>query len=305
MAEDNVRLALGSNRQFADPLINPTITVAWEFLTPDKAEEYLGLNFEHNRRRSQTWVDRLAAMMGDGEFRPTHQGIAFDENGFLIDGQYRLAAINQSGCGQWLLVARGLKREGFLTIDRGEMRRDADQIRVSTNLTTVTQQHTAIASAMIRGAVDPFHGHIPMAFLADFMPRYWDSLEFVTRHGASKGFSAIIRAAVAKAYYHVEGEYADLNRFMNVFVSGMATSSKDAAAIKLRNHCMESRQLHGTMGQRFAVMRRALTAIEAFLEGRSLLKLYEASKDSYPLPDYAGIRKTTKHSDLKLESWDD
>ena len=47
------------------------------------------------------WVERLTDTLRDGEFRTTHQGIAFDERGQLVDGQNRLSAIveayNQEG----------------------------------------------------------------------------------------------------------------------------------------------------------------------------------------------------------------
>src|SRR5947199_10315040 len=61
-------------------------------ITPKKAAEYLGLNTA-NRPLSNRTVREFAAAMRRGEWRVTHQGIAFDTTGALVDGQHRLAAI--------------------------------------------------------------------------------------------------------------------------------------------------------------------------------------------------------------------
>src|SRR5437763_13699662 len=61
-------------------------------ITPKKAQEYLEHNTA-NRPLSGRTVRDFAAAMRRGEWRVTHQGIAFDTAGALVDGQHRLAAI--------------------------------------------------------------------------------------------------------------------------------------------------------------------------------------------------------------------
>ena len=70
---------------------------------PDLAARWLDGN-THNRPLKQTLVDRFVRDMQAGRWRLTHQGIAFDADGMLIDGQHRLWAIVISatspfGCG--------------------------------------------------------------------------------------------------------------------------------------------------------------------------------------------------------------
>ena len=62
---------------------------------PDIASQWLEGNVR-NRRIDQKHVNCLAQEMAAGRWMMTHQGIAFDANGTLIDGQHRLWAIKPS-----------------------------------------------------------------------------------------------------------------------------------------------------------------------------------------------------------------
>lgn len=67
-----------------------------ENITPTKAAIYLQHNII-NRPLHPSWVDSLAYDMTADRWRLTHQGIALDKNGILVDGQHRLLAIIKSG----------------------------------------------------------------------------------------------------------------------------------------------------------------------------------------------------------------
>src|SRR5258708_6776935 len=66
-------------------------------LTPELAEKFLENNHPKNRKIRSAHVARLAKQMTEGKFRTTHQGIATDKDGFLIDGQHRCHAVVKSG----------------------------------------------------------------------------------------------------------------------------------------------------------------------------------------------------------------
>lgn len=71
------------------PTANGIITV-----TPDMAKSWLHhRNIERNRTFSQRLAAEWADAMRNGKWKTTHQGIAFDWDGFLLDGQHRLGAI--------------------------------------------------------------------------------------------------------------------------------------------------------------------------------------------------------------------
>lgn len=81
------------------------ITFTLTEITPEIAAEML-LHNEGNRKQSRSDIANLAKDMADGRFRLTHQAIAFDKAGNLIDGQHRLQAVVKSGVTVWMYVAR-------------------------------------------------------------------------------------------------------------------------------------------------------------------------------------------------------
>lgn len=90
-------------------------TATFEIVTPEKAEKWLAECNTHNRRENEARSDRYANYIRKHQFATTHQGIAFDQDGVLLDGQNRLRAIIKAHTAVELLVVRGLDR----TINNG------------------------------------------------------------------------------------------------------------------------------------------------------------------------------------------
>jgi hypothetical protein len=104
-------------------------------VTPELAAEWLNRN-PKNRRVKKKTVDAYAMDMRNGAWLPTHQGIAFDATGKLLDGQHRLLAIVQSKHPVTMLVthgwppANGGKHKTMDAVDRGVARSLADQLHL-------------------------------------------------------------------------------------------------------------------------------------------------------------------------------
>lgn len=94
-------------------------------VTPELAQHYLTYNTE-NRNLRQRHVERLASDMSKGAYVANHQGIAFDTEGKLIDGQHRLHAIVQSGVTVQMMIARDVPVEARRYIDTGARRSASD-----------------------------------------------------------------------------------------------------------------------------------------------------------------------------------
>jgi len=94
-------------------------------ITPEIAADWLGRN-PKNRPLRRWWVKVLAARINRGEWRVMHQGIAFDTDGNLCDGQHRLAAIVASGTPCECAVFSGVDPESFKAMDQGVKRTMAD-----------------------------------------------------------------------------------------------------------------------------------------------------------------------------------
>lgn len=102
-----------------------------ETITPELAKEYLKCNTS-NRPLRKGVIDFLAREIKEGSWKTTHQGIAFDYYGRLIDGQHRLHAIASSGIPVEILVTRGVDPSSFQVLDCGVKRTDADRLNIST-----------------------------------------------------------------------------------------------------------------------------------------------------------------------------
>lgn len=88
-------------------------------VTPDLARRWLGQNTAANRNLSQRTVEAYAADMSAGRWKLTHQGLAFNNTGELVDGQHRLQAIVMSGKTIEMMVTTGLDVEYNSPIDQG------------------------------------------------------------------------------------------------------------------------------------------------------------------------------------------
>jgi len=100
-----------------------------ETITPAKAKTWLAEHNAENRNLRKAWVSKLAEAMRRGEWQVTHQGIAFDDDGVLLDGQHRLAAVTEAGKSVQMLVSRGVPAEAYDTLDTGRARTAGDVLK--------------------------------------------------------------------------------------------------------------------------------------------------------------------------------
>ncbi len=108
-----------------------------EAITPDRAYEYLESAFKaSNRRVSQHYVKAYAEAMRRGEWLVTNQGIGFDWNGVLRDGQHRLWAVVESGCTVRMNVTRNMDPAAFDVIDAGRRRTGSDILSIHGEVNT-------------------------------------------------------------------------------------------------------------------------------------------------------------------------
>lgn len=99
-------------------------------VTPSLAREWLKMNTKNRAIRS-SHVETLRQSFERGEQVTTHQGIAFDKEGILIDGQHRLSAIAQmyEGFEFVMMVTWGLDREKvFPVVDATQAKRTTSDV---------------------------------------------------------------------------------------------------------------------------------------------------------------------------------
>ncbi|MFD6423748.1 hypothetical protein [Streptomyces sp. NPDC060198] len=127
-------------------------------VTPEIAEKFLSQT-SVNRRLDMGQVGALADTIRRGEWRLTHQGIAFDEKGALLDGQHRLHAILEARIPVEMVVFNGLPKEVFPVLDTGKRRSAADTL-LSTGEKYLTLLSSTIRHVILFNTIpnDPWNG---------------------------------------------------------------------------------------------------------------------------------------------------
>lgn len=113
-----------------------------EIVTPKAAHEWLS-KMIFNRPLKDTLVDGYARIMRAGGWDLNGQGLIFDDNDLLLDGQHRLHAVIAADCPIEMLVVRGVKKGVFDSIDIGSKRRSADVLGI------LGFEHTAAFAATL------------------------------------------------------------------------------------------------------------------------------------------------------------
>lgn len=156
-------------------------------ITPALAREWLKGN-AGNRALRPSHVETLRISFSRGEFVTTHQGIAFDADGEIIDGQHRLTAISMmpEGFAAKMLVTWGLDREkAFPVIDATQAKRStSDVLRVDRSVGETANFLARIYSGGFSGITPTFVApfaefvKVEIADLVKFCPsatRTWSS----------------------------------------------------------------------------------------------------------------------------------
>jgi hypothetical protein len=107
-------------------------------VTPAMAREWLERN-KDNRPLRPGVVDGFLAAYRRGEWKITHQGIAFAKSGRLLDGQHRLTFISElpEKTVVPMNVSNDLDEDAFDSIDQGFKRTTSDLYMVSSGLVAV------------------------------------------------------------------------------------------------------------------------------------------------------------------------
>jgi hydrogenase maturation factor len=128
----------------------PPVTTEWVHVTPALAHSWLGKNLD-NRKIRRLKVSAYAHDMKAGKWAITHQGVAFDDQDQLRDGQHRLMAIIEANVPIWMLVARGLDSAAQRHMDRGASRRVSDFMSGTNGAARVSAARYLIALRHLQG----------------------------------------------------------------------------------------------------------------------------------------------------------
>lgn len=256
------------------------VNISLETIGPEQASEILGKN-PNNRPIRNTVVDFYADQMANGLWRLTHQGIAIDEQGRLLDGQHRLAAIVKSGTVQKIMVTRMVPGDCQIAMDDHCKRTYGDALSISKG-----EKITQVDIAIVRGAIElpKSRKNVSKQELHDTFDSFRKPLEFIKKFIATKQrgvTSSPVMSAIVLAWFYVD-DLCRLEEFCNIlFGFELPDGSKDKAAVSLREWALRTGAHAGN--KRNEIFKKAQRSIVSFMEMKSLEKIHGTAV-YYPWP---------------------
>lgn len=99
--------------------VDAPFDINFEHITPARAAELLERNRGDNRNLASSRIARYSKILAQDEWAVTHQGVAIDSNGCLMDGQHRLESIVRTGIGATMMVCSNMDPAIFHKLDGG------------------------------------------------------------------------------------------------------------------------------------------------------------------------------------------
>lgn len=198
----------------------PKLTTETKTVTPTMAKRFLEKNHPKNRPIQWGRVEAFVADMQRGAWKLTHQGICFDAEDYLIDGQHRLQAIVKSGVAVEMLVVHNAVGEFEAPIDRG-------QPRSLTLITGKTRRQIATIS-LLRQFEQGYQSTTPVTMedLEQFSARHAEGIQQLEAIRGSSRFMAGTAAALAWA---LPGDTLKVTAWANAALTGEMLSKGDPA----------------------------------------------------------------------------
>lgn len=253
---------------------NPKLRVVQQLVTPDQAMMWLDKN-THNRTVRQSVVEKYARDMKAGNWHLTHQGILFDWNDVLIDGQHRLWAIIESQSTIEMVVTYGADPTSQEFIDGGEMRQARDVLALRGE--KVNPLMVGVGKLLAKQVLQ--RQNPTRQETVEIYDEYKEAIHF-----AAKAFPRMVRGVtiapvltpIARAFY--SEPQPQLIRFATVLSEGMANGPEDKPAILLRNLLLERNP------KRHELYGKTERALQAFIKNERISTLYASTEELFLLP---------------------
>ncbi len=241
-------------------------------VTPEIAKSWLESNASLQRKLNPKVVDEYALAMRKGQWVLTHQGIALDSNGFVIDGQHRLGAIVKSGVAVEMQVTFNASAASFSAIDRGYNRSSVQIARIAG---VECSQWTVSACNSLLWKVDSPRSSMrtwSVADLPDVLSFFRDEIDFCfpQKFSGSQQFrNGTIRGAILRALISKPSQSGRIAEFIECIATGrVIRGTEDNAAMTLVNRLRNSSSLKmKDRESRYNAYGVTLSALRHFLDG--------------------------------------
>jgi hypothetical protein len=267
-------------------------------VTPDIARAALAVMPTQQRPLSERVVKHYAEMIKKGDYLLTHQGVAFDEHGFLSDGQHRFHAIVLTGKTVRLLVSFNVPHDSFTAFDRGYMRNPAQDLVIMGLADNRAQGDSISATAkivrLIDLGLDPTVKDTGRGVSTDILVETLKSHPLlrptVAWADVNRGNRSIPRApfaALLALMREVDDKRATKMATKIVTRIGIERATDPVAVLCQAQDATSGRKAP----DRAAFMYRFVRCWNAICEGRSVSRLYPGPIKEGGFPDIAGYRR--------------
>jgi hypothetical protein len=230
-----------------------------EIITPEKAAKYLATitSPEQQRKHVDSVSDGYARAMKSGHWMLTHQGIGFDDDGVMIDGQHRCWGIVKSGIPQRMMVTRGIPCAMPITmnggekmlhaidcLDRGRPRSVADQLKLRHDVKNASQVVAISRSIAVLCAENRLTNTVPVTMM--ILDIFGNAITWAAANAARvTGFRISGVNATMALYIHYQKEQG--MDFFNKVHYGESIKRGDAS-FALRDYLMKGKAYGGSAG---------------------------------------------------------
>jgi hypothetical protein len=214
-----------------------------ETITPKLAEKWMAAN-TGNRPLRRALVGRYAEVIRRGQWELNGESIKFDEDGKLLDGQHRLAAIVEANKAVKSYIVRDLPRKVFDTLDNGEKRTGADvfSLRGEKNGATLA---SAIRLLLVYKEYGGFQRNQKTAFITtrdliegvEKYPKLRESVDFIRSY---RNLYTILAPSPASFLHYIFAEIdrREADNFFSSLASG-AGLAEGSLLLNLRNKLID------------------------------------------------------------------
>ncbi len=250
-------------------------------VNPEMAQAFLGNNWDRNRFLRDSRVGGWKRDMESGNWRLSHQGIAFDKDGNLIDGQHRMSALaaieDPEFTAEFTVFHYNVVCDALGVFDIGLARSAADGM-VTTgiiereNSRMVASVAAALRSGISRSLTSPTHDEI-----RETLTTYRDELDWACEQSPAT-LTSPVRAAFAYAW---PMDKAVVSKMWTTTATrvGMAAGSPELALTK----AIEQSKNRGNRTGRNDLFAMALAAIMHKTQGRNIAHLATPQEDKTPV----------------------
>jgi len=253
------------------------ITAQVETITPEIAKKYLE-TMGPNRSISPQKVQALAADILHGNYELNGEGLQFDEDGRLINGQHRCSAVIAANKPIQSLVIRGIAKDVHI-FDKARVRSTSDTLKCG-GMDKILASSKIVALVKFHFRVQYKNNLVSDSEVREFIMSHKEFLASTYKIAKGKKNSTLkINSVMALAIYYgvVLGyDYDKLTDFCRVYSSGLYENPKQKAAIILRNDVLNGNFPVHENAERLKFLYATEKAIDDFIYGYCRKQSYKS-----------------------------